>query len=137
MNLDIDRFYLSKFKRWIDQFKFLNPLEYDSVIKKSFFNNTHEVLWIEFKSPEFSCCVVQDDKYCFDFYFAYAGTNVKIKNCDFNKIVHTSATLKDLSNLEFLSKLGMLSIIQENIFGSGLVEAKFTLQERIFQNGSI
>ena len=121
---------LEKFRRWIDQFKILNPLEFDSIVKYCKYNEYGDVLWMDFKDPEFSLCITQPDNYCssmFEFYLAVVDTEIKVKNCTFNESKSCIANTLDRMYLKFLETIGMIKI-QTSIFP--YVDVKFTLEEK-------
>ena len=127
---------LEKFRRWIDQFKILNPLESNSVLKYCRYNEYGDILWIDFKDPEFSFCITQPEYIAqpidyrndiFEFYFAVPNTGVKIKNCRFNESKTCIASSLDIVYLRFLETIGMIKI-QIGIFPC--VDVKFTLEEK-------
>ena len=135
-----DRFYLPKFTHWLEQLKILNPLEYDECIDKVFFNESKDVLWMEFKCPKLSMCITEPESklICgsFGFYFAMPDTRVKIDHCCLQASHYTYASESDCEKLRFLANLGMLNF-HEDLCWTNHVEIKFTLTERIFNNGSI
>lgn len=136
------KIYLEKFKNWCDSIKIYNPLEYQDIIEKVFYNNSKEVLWIEFKNPKISISVIQRD--CdltdsFEFYFAESLSSIKMTNCNLIEWKTTCASSSDINRLKFLSKLGMIEfrccyIISYN---SSVVDIKFTLKEWNLENGTI
>ncbi len=133
-------FYLERFKKWSDILKINNPLEYDNIVRDIYYNNSREVLWIDFKDPKFSISVVQrsDQLTCFEFYFAISHTTIKIKNCNLDRWEHAVATNLDIPLLKFLVGLGMLEFkyTLPNL-SNEMINIKFTLKERILENGTV
>ena len=60
-----------------------------------------------------------------------------MKECNLNFWKTTEANEKDISLLKFLSELGMIEFRNTMFSYNSLFEVKFTLKERILENGTV
>lgn len=133
----LPEFYIHKFKDWCHNLKFNNPLEYDDIVDKIILGDSKEVFWIDFKNPKFSVCIVQRHNQLtdFEFYIAMGYSGVMLKHCKLGNYYITSVNYSDFRLLNFLTELGMIEY-RSVPFYPLICEIKFTLKERILENGS-
>lgn len=133
----LPEFYIDKFKDWCHNLKFNNPLEYDNIVDKIILGDSKEVFWIDFKNPKFSTCIVQRHNQLtdFEFYISQPYSDVNLKHCQLENYYTTLVNYSDFRLLSFLAELGMIEYRSVPL-SSSLFEIKFTLKERILENGS-